>query len=263
MTLTIQQAIDSIIGAVPGAPFAKTVDKVTLGDTSQPIRGIVTTFLATHEIIEQVAKSSANLIISHETVFYNHIDEIDWLYHNAVYQNKRRLIEDNCLVIWRFHDYLHALPPDMTVVGMLRELAWEPNCRTEMLPFCPIPPMPLQDLVTYIKTKLGLEHIRVIGDLTMMCRGVAVLPGFAGKERQIHSLSQPEVDVVICGEAHEWEATEYVRDAVHMGHQKALIVLGHAASEEPGMKWIIPWLQTRVPGVPISFVPTGNLFHWF
>jgi hypothetical protein len=38
-------------------------------------------------------------------------------------------------------------------------------------------------------------------------------------------------------------------------------VLGHAASEEPGMRAIIPWLQARIPGVPITFVPTGRLLR--
>jgi hypothetical protein len=27
------------------------------------------------------------------------------------------------------------------------------------------------------------------------------------------------------------------------------------------MKWIIPWLQQRLPGIPIHFVPTGSAFH--
>jgi putative NIF3 family GTP cyclohydrolase 1 type 2 len=83
-----------------------------------------------------------------------------------------------------------------------------------------------------------------------------------GRERQIEILSQPEVDVLICGEIHEWETGEYVRDIVHLGHRKALIVIGHAASEEPGMRWIIPWLQKHLPGITIDFMPTGSLFRW-
>jgi putative NIF3 family GTP cyclohydrolase 1 type 2 len=47
-----------------------------------------------------------------------------------------------------------------------------------------------------------------------------------------------------------------------MGFKKGLIVIGHAASEEPGMRLIIPWLQERLPGVSIQFVPTGNPFQY-
>lgn len=40
------------------------------------------------------------------------------------------------------------------------------------------------------------------------------------------------------------------------------VKLGHAVSEEPGMRVIIPWLQEGVPGVPIQFVPTGSPFQY-
>jgi putative NIF3 family GTP cyclohydrolase 1 type 2 len=262
MTIIIQDVIDTIIAALPGAPFPKTVDTVTIGDASQQITGIITTFLATYEVIEKTVQRKANLIISHETIFYNHLDETDWLREKAVYQAKRRLIDENNLVVWRFHDYLHAMKPDITFVGLTKDLGWEASSAPEKPFYCQIPPMTLQQLVTHIKAKLCLENVRVIGDLESVCQRVGLLPGFMGRERQIDVLSQPEVDVLICGETHEWETSEYVRDAVHLGHRKALIVIGHAASEEPGMKWIIPWLRTQVPGIPIDFVPTGNLFHW-
>lgn len=262
MITTIQDAIDAIIAAVPGAPFPKTVDTVTLGDTAQQITGIVMTFLATCEVIEEALKRGANLIISHETIFYNHIDETAWLREKAVYQAKRRLIDENHLVVWRFHDYLHAMQPDVTAVGLVRDLEWDAYHRLERPFYCRIPPMTLQELACYIRAKLGLEHVRAIGDLGLVCQGVSLLPGFMGRERQIEVLGQPEVDVLICGEIHEWETGEYVRDTVHLGHRKALIVIGHAASEESGMRRIIPWLHEQVPGIPIDFVSTGSLFHW-
>src|ERR1041384_7394424 len=105
MTVTIQEAINTIIAGVPGALFPETVDTVKLGDPSQPITGIITTFLATYEVIEKAVELKANLIIAHEPTFYNHADKTDWLQNNAAYQAKRRLVEENGLVIWRFHDY--------------------------------------------------------------------------------------------------------------------------------------------------------------
>ena len=44
MSLTIQQAIDTIIAAVPGAPFPDTVDTIKAGDATQEITGIIVTF---------------------------------------------------------------------------------------------------------------------------------------------------------------------------------------------------------------------------
>jgi len=35
------------------------------------------------------------------------------------------------------------------------------------------------------------------------------------------------------------QTSEYARDAAHLGLGQALILAGHAASEEPGTRWII------------------------
>ena len=254
MTITIQQAIDTIIAAVPpGGPPPDTVDTVKIGDPTQPLTGIVTTFLATVEVIEQASQLGANLIITHEPIFYNHRDETDWLADKPVYEAKRRLIEQQRVVIWRFHDLLHTLEPDPTVAGLLDELEWIACALPEQLHLCRIPPMTLRQLADWVKTRLRIETLRVVGDLDMTCQGIALLPGCPGRNAQIGVLAQGEVDVVITGEISEWETSEYARDATRLGQGKGLLVLGHAASEEPGMRWVTPWLQARLPGVDYPF----------
>ena len=113
--------------------------------------------------------------------------------------------------------------------------------------------MTLRQLADWVKTRLGIETLRVVGDLDMTCQGIALLPGCPGRNAQIGALAQPEVDVVITGEISEWETSEYVRDATRLGQGKGLLVLGHAASEEPGMRWVTPWLQARLPGIDDPF----------
>jgi putative NIF3 family GTP cyclohydrolase 1 type 2 len=262
MTLTIQQAIDAIITAVPNAPFADTVDTVKVGDPSQEITSIVVTFLATCDVIEQAVKLGANLIITHEPTFYNHPDETDWLSDHPVYMAKRQLIDDNHIVIWRFHDYLHGLPPDSTFMGLLNDLRWDANGPPEHPYLCSIEPMTLMELGQYIKERLGLQTVRVVGDLTSRCQRVALLPGFPPALWQMRSLGEAGADVLIAGEIHEWETSEYVRDATHLGLKKGLVVIGHMASEQAGMRRIIPWLEERVPDVPIRFVSSGSPFHY-
>jgi putative NIF3 family GTP cyclohydrolase 1 type 2 len=261
MAITIQAAIDTLIAAVPGAPFPDTVDTIKIGDPSQAITGIVTTFLATCAVIETAAQLGANFIIAHEPTFYEHRDAAHWLEANGVVAAKRRLIQKHHLVIWRFHDYLHSLSPDSTLVGLIHALGWDAYVVPDRPPMCRIPPMTFRQLALTVKEKLGVSSLRLVGDFDLTCRTVALLPGFPGPEMQIGCLDSPDVDVVITGEIHEWETSEYARDAVHLGLKKALIVTGHAASEEPGMKWIIPWLQERLPGIPITFVPTGSAFQ--
>ena len=262
MTITVQQAIDAIIAAIPGAPFSDTVDTIKLGDASQELTGIAVTFLTTSEVIQKAAQLGANLIVTHEPTFYNHRDDTNWLHAHDIYNSKRRLIENDHLVVWRFHDYLHSLPPDSTVMGLLKELGWEANVSIEQPWLSDIQPITFRDMGEHIKQRLGLKTIRLVGDLTSVCKRAAVLPGFPPAEMQIGVLGDPSVDVLIAGEIHEWETSEYARDANLLGYQKGLIVIGHAASEEPGMRYIIPWLKERLPDISIQFVSSGSPFQY-
>lgn len=255
MPQTIQQVIDTIIANIPGAPYAKTVDVLKLGDPQQQVTGIAVTFLATYSVIEQAIAQNANLIIAHEPLFYNHLDEVAWLASNSVYQAKRHLLQDHHIAVWRFHDYLHSLRPDPTTIGILRALNWNQYVLADKPILCQLPPRTLRALVGEIKSALRVNSVRVVGDLDMECRTVGIAVGAPGGGAHIRDLDSTNMDVLLCGEIHEWETSEYVRDAMQLGQHKAIVVFGHAPSEEPGMQEIIPWLQSRLPQEKITYIP--------
>ncbi len=257
--ITIQQVIDRIVRTVPGAPFAGTVDTVKLGDPSQPVTGIVTTFLATCEVIRRAIDLGANLIITHEPTFYNHLDGTGWLSEDPVYRAKCALIEQHHLVIWRCHDTWHSYQPDGILTGVLNTLGWQDYAAEP--PIVVIPPMPLAALVQYVKQRLGAQVARVVGPPDMPCRTVAVMPGSPGGQMQIRTLGGA-CDVLLTGEINEWETCEYVRDACDRGFAKALIIAGHALSEQPGMAYLAEWLHDHISGVPIVHIPTGDPFRY-
>jgi hypothetical protein len=62
------------------------------------------------------------------------------------------------------------------------------------------------------------------------------------------------------GETREWETVEYAADAVSEGRKKALIVIGHIPSEQPGMEECAHWLKGFVKNVPVEFVPAKQPF---
>lgn len=88
-----------------------------------------------------------------------------------------------------------------------------------------------------------------------------MLVGASGGQSHITTLRRDDVDAIICGEINEWETNEYVRDAVFFGRPRGLIVVGHAASEEDGMKYLATWLEPHFPGVPIQHVPSGDVLR--
>ena len=89
---------------------------------------------------------------------------------------------------------------------------------------------------------------------------VALLPGASGEVKQVKFLERDDVEVLVAGEASEWETVEYVRDAVTQGRHKALILLGHEVSEEPGMEYCAKWLQGLFPNIPVEFIKAGTPF---
>ena len=173
---------------------------------------------------------------------------------------KRKLIDNNNIAIWRFHDYWHVYDKDGIQTGIAKQLDWE-NYADEERGLYTVPPITVGKLITFLKDKLGIEVMRLVGDPEMRITRTALLPGFAGGRRQISVIGREDVGVVICGEIHEWETCEYVRDAVAIGQKKALLVLGHANGEEPGMRWLAEWLKPRFPGIPITHVPVGDPFQ--
>lgn len=250
-----------IISYIPGGKLSKTVDTVKSGDPTQRVTGIATTFLATAEVIQQAADKNVNLIITHEPTYYNHYDETDWLKNDAVYQFKRRLLEDNGIVVWRFHDYWHLHQPDGILHGFLKQVGWEAYEDQDRENICVIPATTLGELARFFKEKLNLHRPFMTGDPDMKCRQIGLLLGAMGGRHHMRMLSTEDIEVLVVGETPEWETCEYVRDASFAGMQKGLIVLGHAVSEEPGMQWLVEWLQPKVAEVPVYHMPAKDPFR--
>ncbi len=173
---------------------------------------------------------------------------------------KREMIDQNGLVIWQFHDYLHTLTPDPTILGLVKELGWNELAALGTPYVYQVSTMTLVNMVDWIKERTGAATMRVVGDPGLLCNGIAVLPGFPPAEMQMEALANTQVDVLITGEVHEWETSEYARDANAFGLKKGLIAMGHQASEEPGIKWMKQWIEGRLPGVPVHFIPAGSAF---
>ncbi|WP_018614828.1 Nif3-like dinuclear metal center hexameric protein [Segetibacter koreensis] len=260
--LTVQQVIDLILKSIPNAPFEKTVDTIKSGDPDQKVTGIVTTMFATDEVIEKTAKLGANFIIAHEPTFYSHTDDTGWLENDDVYRHKRELLQKHNIAVWRFHDYIHAHRPDGVLAGVLTELGWEKYSNADNPFSITIPPTSFAAIIELLKTKLGIPHLKVIGNKAQSCSRIILAPGAAGGTRQIEAIQKYKPDVFICGELNEWETSEYIRDMRYMGSKTSLIVLGHIVSEEPGLEWLVKWLQPQIPGIHITHIPSNDAFTW-
>jgi putative NIF3 family GTP cyclohydrolase 1 type 2 len=260
-SLTVKQVIDTILKEIPEAPFPKTVDQLRTGTMEQQVAGIVTTMFPTIEVIERTAKAGANLIIAHETPFYNNQDETDWLEKDDAYRYKIQLLDKHKIAIWRFHDYWHSHKPDGIIMGNLIKLGWEKFYDANSPRLLTLPnPMSLKSIVTLAKQKLVIPSVRVIGDVNQNCSTIYMAFGYMDSKRQIAAIQEFKPDLILSGETREWETVERVRDGRLMGQKTSLLVLSHAVSEEAGMEYAAKWLQPKIPGIKVTHVPSTNPF---
>jgi putative NIF3 family GTP cyclohydrolase 1 type 2 len=254
--VTVGGIMDKFISQVPGAPFTQTVDTLKSGSRDTIVTGVVTTMFATVEVIRKTIAAGANFIIAHEPTFYNHTDDVDWLQQDDVYTYKAQLLHDNNITVWRNHDYIHSLKADGVYNGVLDKLEWKQyDTGNNVLK---IKSMKLKEIISHAKTKLDIKEARYMGDLDRLCEKILLMPGAAGGMRQIGSISRSRPDVLMCGEVHEWETAEYIRDARTEGMQVSLVVLGHIASEEPGSIFMANWLKSNISGITATHIPSGN-----
>ncbi|GAB3921447.1 Nif3-like dinuclear metal center hexameric protein [Larkinella terrae] len=261
--VTVGQVMELILKTIPNAPFPKTVDTLKSGSPDQKVTGIISTMFATMDVIEKAIQQKANFIIVHEPTFYNHLDETDWLAKDDVFRKKHDLLEKNGIAVWRFHDYWHSHRPDGIRMGVVTALGWEKymdanNPRLITLPA----PQALKQIITHAKTSLGIATMRVVGDLNQSCQRISLMPGASGGRSHILAMGQDKPDLLLCGEISEWETAEYVRDARQQGQKLSLGVLGHIMSEAPGMQWLVPWLQPKLPEVKISYIDSKTPFTY-
>jgi len=238
-----------------------TVDTFKAGNPDTQVTGVAVTMMATMDVLQRASAKGLNFVITHEPTFYAHLDTPEGIPESdAVWAEKRAFIEKHGMVVWRFHDHWHMRKPDGIEAGNVHALGWEKFQRADNQYLFVLPETTVKELARQVSQKLGSSVVRVVGDPDLKVTKVGFSPGAAGSQREIHALEQDDVQVLLVGETREWETVEYAADAVSEGRKKALIVIGHIPSEQPGMEECARWLKGFVKDVPVEFVAAKQPF---
>jgi putative NIF3 family GTP cyclohydrolase 1 type 2 len=255
-----------------------TVDTVKAGDPSTVATGVVTTAMATLDVLRQAVKAGANVVITCEPTFYAKADartppagrgggrgaagaappaSAAPPPADPVFAGKNEFITRNNLVVFRLSDHWRRRKPDPLAQGLAAALGWTGyQSAGDPLRF-DIPATTLDRLVDHLKQRLHVRGgLRVVGDPQTAVRRAGLLPGSTPIQAAVRML--PGVDVIVAGEVREWETVEYARDAGLADPKKGLILLSRVVSEEPGMDICATWLRTFVPEVPIRHISAGD-----
>jgi putative NIF3 family GTP cyclohydrolase 1 type 2 len=260
-TITARQVADRIKAKLAGEGLAWRAstyfDGFKMGDPDVTLTGIATCFQPTFSVLRRAAAAKRNLVISHECVFWDGFDPIEVVKDDPVAKAKIRFVEQNKMAVWRIHDHWHARKPDPIFRAMARKLGWE-SYYTDVRPrHYTIPEMSLEEVARHIQNRIETKNVVVVGDPKMRVKTVgdqthilsAVLPGLRN------------FDVVMAGETPQYDTFEYVRDAVALGQQKAVLMISHEGLEEWGMEAFVDWFKPSVPEVPIEWISTGDPFN--
>jgi putative NIF3 family GTP cyclohydrolase 1 type 2 len=265
--MNVKEVAEVVLNLNGGRKFEKTCDQLIEGDWENQVTGVATTFMATVDVIRRAAATGCNLIITHEPTYFTGADRIEWVKADPVYIQKKALIEENQISIWRYHDHMHGGNTDLIYAGLLETLGWQKYLNTDLpKPHCyTIPPTTVSKLVEFFKKTLGMKVIQIVGNPKMKCSRVGILVGggslgLGQEEMPAELMNDEQLDVIVCGEITEWTLSAYVRDAAALGFNKALIIVGHERSEEPGMKELAKRLQPLLKGIPISFIDAEEPF---
>jgi putative NIF3 family GTP cyclohydrolase 1 type 2 len=233
-------------------------DTFKVGNPQAEVKGIATTFIATLDLLQRANTAGKNLVITHEPTFWSDTDAVQDLANDPIFRFKTDFCNKNDMVVWRFHDHIHARRPDLIWVGLARALGWSDKESDPRRHHYTIPTTTLGLLAADVKRHLNIRTLRVVGDPNAKVSTIALGVGY-----NIPRFS-PDVDVVMGGENPEaggaFDDTEYVLDAAALGKNKGQIILGHTISEEPGMEDCANWLKTFLPNIPIQFIRAGEPF---
>jgi dinuclear metal center YbgI/SA1388 family protein len=223
------------------------------GDAQKEVKGIVTCWSPTIDVLEWAVKRGANMVISHEPLTYGicgkdpeaHLKWYEESHVNAKVPNQRRLslVLSKGIAVYRYHSNWDAAPK-YGIADALAAVLELGNKRIgePMTPVFITKQTTVTKLATLACRKLKLGPIRIIGDLNKVVKRVALCYGGFGQ-----MFTFPEValklnaDVAVFGEMLDYT----IRYCVETG--LAAIELGHFQSEQPGMTAMAEFLREKLP----------------
>lgn len=262
-------------------------DGVKVGDCSQECTGIVSALVPTMDVIRRTIELKANLLYVHEPLSYLTPDWPEWKanFKCGVYEEKKKLLQENNIVVVRDHDHMHAHQPDSIFAGVLKYLGWEKYLTQEQkIPFgymlCFPKPKTLKQINHEIIEKIGLNGLRFIGNTDAKIQKLALvghlypnafIPQHFNSDGSwsdyateiIRVMEEEGVECIIPGEVVEWTVLSYIRDGNAQGRNLACITLGHFNWEELGAKYAKDWLKNITGNkVPIYYLSSGDMWRY-
>jgi putative NIF3 family GTP cyclohydrolase 1 type 2 len=116
------------------------------------------------------------------------------------------------------------------------------------------------ELAKQIEKNCNIRHLRICGSRNTPCTHVSGMFGTPGGV--FEELKSDKCEILLTGEACEWSLGEYARDCAQLGHNKALIIMGHIGSERDGMVYVADLLKNTLPSLDVQYIECGEVYTY-
>lgn len=250
--------------SLSGTIVENTCDTIKIGDPDRELKKVAVCCIASVDVIKAASQWGADLLITHEPTFYDHMDNL--MENDPVTEAKYNLLKESGMTLYRFHDHAHRWTPDMIGEGEFKYLKLPGryykarNGQLEVNRFlCDEPITPLE-LAKKIENELGIKHIRICGNRDIPI--TKIFAGFGTPNGVFEELKGEDVELVLTGEACECKIDEYARDAAQLGMVKTLMVLGHMGSERDGMRHCADFLKEKFTEFETCYFECGEVYTY-
>ena len=290
MSITAQAVVDRIQRKFGPGWMPTPVDAFMAGDPGIEVKGIVTTYAPSLEVLRKAVANGSNLIIGRESPYWARTNawgggtQFQGLPSNwtngqnferqepgapesdPTFIAKRDYIAANNLAVYRFFANWNAQTVDYQLRGLAKALGWEKHYKPSGgVPwghnngFFELQPATLKETAQNIKKTLNTKSIRIGGDPDTLVHKAALSHGMYWLPDLQKLYAEPGVDLLVMGEP-EWENELglYSFDVADSGQKKGYIVLGQEVSEEPGMGEMAAWIKSCISEVSVEHISAGE-----
>ena len=237
-------------------------DFMIYGDAKRDVSKIAVCMIATPNVLRKAKELGAEFIITHEPTFHESVKRYNGeenYFNDKVYLAKKQLVKELDIPIYRFHDYSHFTDVDKINAGCIKKLAVSGMFDGQKT-FSLDNPMTVDELENAIKNKLGLCHIRLVGQRDKKVKNISLCVGACGDACVYNELNREGIDLVICGEVTEYSVCEYVRDSAQLGADMALFLLGHMGSERAGMEYVCDYINSAISDIKAIYIESDEVY---
>jgi len=232
------------------APSPGPDEQFRWGDAAAEVTGVLVTWMATVAAVERAAAEGCNLIICHEELTFPYEFRGGGLQHLPWTVNRLRLsaLARHGITVYRAHgmlDRLCILDDFGETLGLPAPAIKEGYYRIHE-----IEPTTVRELAEQVKKRLGMDQVRVSGDLDQRVSRIGLPWGGLGLSVNlgfVEGLLERGADGLIAGEMDEY-AMNYVLDA-----GVPMIETSHATSENLGLQHFAQTLRDQFEGLKVLY----------